>query len=118
MNLAPVATEIELKRKDRIFAIKFEDGAQFDLSYELLRVHSPSAEVQGHKPSEAVLQVGKKDVEISKVNPVGNYALKITFDDGHDTGLYSWEWLYELGVNHAELWETYLEKLEAAGESR
>ena len=118
MKLAPVATEIELKSQESLFVITFEDGAKFELSYEFLRVHSPSAEVQGHSPSEAVLQVGKQHVGITEVNPVGNYALRITFDDGHHTGLYSWEWLYELGEKREEFWQTYLSKLEAAGASR
>ncbi len=118
MKLAPVATEIELKSEERLFVITFEDGAKFELSYEFLRVYSPSAEVQGHSPSEAVLQVGKREVAIKEVDPVGNYALRITFDDGHHTGLYSWEWLYELGEKRDEFWSTYLAKLEAAGESR
>ena len=118
MNLAPVATEVELKSEARLFTIRFTDEAYFELSYEFLRVYSPSAEVRGHSEDEAVLQVGKKDVLIEDVEPVGNYALRIVFDDGHKTGLYSWEWLYELGQKKDELWSTYLKQLEEADESR
>ena len=118
MTLAPVATEIELKSEARLFTIRFADEAYFELSYEFLRVYSPSAEVRGHSEDEAVLQVGKKDVLIEEVEPVGNYALRIIFNDGHKTGLYSWEWLYELGHKREELWNSYLAKLAAAQESR
>ena len=115
MNLAPVATEIELKRKDRIFAIKFEDGAQFDLSYELLRVHSPSAEVQGHSPDQRKTVGGKIDVAIASVAPVGNYAVRIGFDDGHDTGIFSWSYLAELFREKDTRWQAYLAELDAKG---
>jgi DUF971 family protein len=96
----------------------FSDGSQFELSYELLRVYSPSAEVQGHGPGQEVLQVGQRAVDIVTLEPVGNYAVQPTFSDGHSTGIYSWERLYWLGTNRDSLWRQYLERLEAAGASR
>ena len=98
--------------------ISFSDGSQFDLSYELLRVYSPSAEVRGHGPGQEVLQVGKRDVEIRSLEPSGSYAIQPTFSDGHDTGIYSWEYLYWLGQNREKLWQEYLQRLEQAGASR
>ena len=91
------------------------DDARYELSCEYLRVHSPSAEVQGHGPGQEVLQVGKTDVGIAGIEPVGNYALKIRFDDGHDTGLYTWDYLRELGATREAKWAAYLERLRAAG---
>ena len=111
-------TEIKLHQKSRVFEISFDDGKTFRLPYELLRVYSPSAEVRGHGPGQEVLQVGKKEVGIDAVEPVGMYAVKLAFTDGHDTGIYSWEYLYELGENQDELWAQYLERLKAAGASR
>ena len=96
----------------------FSDGSQFELSYELLRVYSTSAEVQGHGPGQEVLQVGQRAVDIVTLEPVGNYAVQPTFSDGHSTGIYSWERLFWLGTNRDELWRQYLERLEAAGASR
>lgn len=96
----------------------FDDGARFQLPCEYLRVYSPSAEVRGHGPGQAVLQTGKKDVNITQIEPVGNYAVKLHFDDGHHTGLYSWETLYDLGVNQARYWADYLARIEAAGHRR
>jgi DUF971 family protein len=115
MTEAPKPVEINLHQKSRILEISYSDGQRFELSYEFLRVHSPSAEVQGHGPGQGVLQVGKQDVMITHIEPVGRYAIQPTFDDGHDTGIYSWETLYDLGKNRDRYWKEYLEKLEKAG---
>ncbi len=114
----PRPTEIKLHQKSRILEIAFDDGQRFSLPCEYLRVFSPSAEVRGHGPGQEVLQVGKRDVEIKEIEPVGNYAVKLAFSDGHDTGLYSWEYLHELGVKQESSWKSYLARLEAAGASR
>ncbi len=110
--------EITLHQQSRTLEIAFEDGARYRLPYEFLRVHSPSAEVRGHGQGQGVLQVGKRDVNVVSVEPVGSYAMKIEFSDGHDSGLYTWEYLYNLGKHQDALWQDYLHKLEAAGESR
>jgi len=115
MTDAPKPVEINLHQKSRILEISYSDGERFELSYEFLRVHSPSAEVQGHGPGQGVLQVGKEDAMISHIEPVGSYAIQPTFDDGHDTGIYSWETLYDLGKNRDSYWKRYLEALEKAG---
>jgi DUF971 family protein len=107
-----------LHQQSRMLEIAFDDGASYQLPYELLRVYSPSAEVAGHGPGQEVLQVGKKDVGITELVPVGSYAVQINFDDGHDTGLYTWEYLYKLGKNQSTLWHDYLERMAAAGASR
>ena len=114
----PIPTEINLHQKSRVLEIIFDDGEHFELTGEYLRVYSPSAEVRGHAPGEEVLQVGKADVNIDKIEPVGNYAVQLYFDDGHDSGIYSWEWLYQIGKNHDKLWQEYLDKLEKAGQKR
>jgi DUF971 family protein len=114
----PIPTEIKLHRASRILELTFTDGQVFRLSCEFLRVHSPSAEVRGHGPGQEVLQVGKRDVNIDAIEPVGAYAVKLVFSDGHDTGLYTWSYLHELGRNHDALWRAYLERLEHAGVSR
>ena len=111
-------TEIKLHQKSRVLEIAFEDGKLYTLPFEFLRVYSPSAEVRGHGPGQEVLQVGKKDVEITQVEPVGSYAVQLVFSDGHDSGLYSWGYLYNLGVNQDSMWTHYLERLQAAGASR
>ena len=111
-------TEIKLHQQSRTLEITFSDGESYQLSHEYLRVYSPSADVSGHGPGQEVLQTGKKDVVISALVPVGSYAVQINFDDGHDTGLYTWEYLYKLGENHAALWQDYLDRLAAAGASR
>jgi DUF971 family protein len=111
-------TEIRLHQKSRIFEIAFDDGRTFRMPYEFLRVYSPSAEVRGHGPGQEVLQAGKREVEIRSLEPVGSYAVQPVFSDGHSTGIYSWEYLYELGTNQDELWAQYLERLKAAGASR
>jgi DUF971 family protein len=101
-----------------VLEVSFADGKTFRLSCEFLRVYSPSAEVRGHGPGQEVLQTGKRDVEITKLEPVGRYAVQPTFSDGHSTGIYSWELLYDYGENQDEMWREYLQRLEAAGASR
>ena len=114
----PQPTEIKLHQASRVLEIAFDDGRRFRLPYEFLRVHSPSAEVRGHGPGQETLQTGKRDVTIANVEPIGHYALRPTFSDGHDSGIYSWDYLYDLGVRQDELWAQYLERLKAAGASR
>jgi len=114
----PHPTEIKLHQKSGILDITFSDGKSFQFSCEFLRVHSPSAEVSGHGPGQEVLQTGKKTVGISKIEPVGNYAIQLNFTDGHNTGLYSWDLLYNFGLNQDTMWQHYLRRLEAAGASR
>ena len=114
----PVPTQIELHQKSRVLEIAFDDGKRFSLPFEFLRVHSPSAEVRGHGPGQEVLQVGKKDVDITAVEPVGSYAVQLVFSDGHDSGLYSWNYLYDMGANQDAMWKHYLERMQAAGASR
>jgi DUF971 family protein len=111
-------TGITLHQKSRVLEIRFEDGRSFRLPYEFLRVYSPSAEVRGHGPGQEVLQAGKRNVEIRALEPVGSYAVQPVFSDGHSTGIYSWEYLCELGENQEALWAQYLERLGAAGASR
>ena len=115
---APTPTEILLHQKSRVLEIAFSDGKRFRLPCEFLRVYSPSAEVRGHGPGQEVLQVGKRDVAIRDVEPVGRYGIRPAFSDGHDTGIYSWDYLYDLGVRQSELWQSYLERMQAAGASR
>ncbi len=115
---APIPTEIKLHQKSRVMEITFSDGACFHLPFELLRVFSPSAEVRGHSAGQEVLQTGKRNVDISAIEPVGNYGVKPVFSDGHDTGLYSWDMLYNLGVRQDSLWQEYLSRLEAANGNR
>lgn len=112
------ATEIILHQKSRTLEISFDDGLNCTLPFEFLRVYSPSAEVRGHGPGQEVLQAGKKEVILTDIEPVGSYAIKLVFDDGHDSGLYTWEYLHDLGQNQQALWQEYLRQLEAAGESR
>ena len=114
----PLPTEIKLHQKSRVLEIAFADGATFRLSCEFLRVYSPSAEVRGHGPGQEVLQTGKKDVEISRIEPVGQYAVQLHFSDGHDTGIYSWDLLYDYGVRQDEMWRIYLKRMDEAGASR
>jgi len=114
----PTPTEIKLHQKSRVLEISFSDGTCFQLPYEFLRVYSPSAEVRGHGPGQEVLQVGKKDVDILSLEPVGSYAVQPHFSDGHGTGIYSWDYLYDLGTNRQSLWQTCLKRLEAAGARR
>ena len=114
----PIPTEITLHKKSRVLELKFEDGSQYQLPAEYLRVYSPSAEVRGHGPGQETLQTGKRNVELTELEAVGNYAVQPTFSDGHNTGIYSWDLLYDLGVNHESLWTDYLARLEKAGASR
>ena len=116
MSAIPVT--IRLRKASRLIKLEYEDGTSFDLPFEYLRVFSPSAEVRGHGPGQEVLQTGKENVRIESIEPVGNYALRLFFDDGHDTGLYSWEYLFELGTNQADYWQDYLGRLKAAGHDR
>ncbi len=114
----PIPTEIKLRQKSRLVEIIFSDGKVFELPYEYLRVYSPSAEVRGHGPGQETLQIGKKNVEITAIDAVGSYAIQPTFSDGHSTGIYSWDYLYELGENQVMLWDQYLRRLADAGASR
>jgi DUF971 family protein len=115
---APQPTEIKLHQKSRVLEIAFADGRAFSLPCEFLRVYSPSAEVRGHGPGQEVLQVGKKEVSITRIEPVGSYAVQLTFSDCHDTGIYSWELLYDYGSRQEEMWRHYLKRMEEAGASR
>ena len=112
------ATQIQLHQQSRILEVVFENGDSFKLSCEYLRVYSPSAEVMGHGPGEGVLQLGKEDVNITAIDPVGNYAVKLTYDDGHSSGIYSWDYLYDLAVNHDKYWVRYLERLKEVNHER
>jgi len=114
----PIPTEIKLHQTSRAMELSFADGTSFRLPYEFLRVYSPSAEVRGHGPGQETLQVGKRDVTIAELEPVGHYAVRPKFSDGHDTGIYSWDYLYDLGERQEELWQRYLARLAAAGASR
>ncbi|HEY9447686.1 MAG TPA: DUF971 domain-containing protein [Burkholderiales bacterium] len=114
----PTPTEIKLHQVSRKMEIAFDDGTRFELPYEFLRVYSPSAEVRGHGPGQETLQIGKKNVEIKAVEPVGTYAVQLSFSDGHNTGIYSWDYLYDLGKNYGTLWERYLDRMKEAGLSR
>jgi len=111
-------TEIKLHQQSRLLEITFDDGFSYQLPYEFLRVYSPSADVSGHGPGQEVLQVGKKEVGVSELIPVGSYAVQINFDDGHDTGLFTWEYLYKLGKNQTAMWQDYLDRLASAGANR
>jgi DUF971 family protein len=113
-----VPTEIRMHRKSRILELVYADGQRYNLAAEYLRVYSPSAEVQGHGPGQAVLIVGKERVGVSAIEPVGHYAIRIRFDDGHDSGLFSWQYLKELGDNEADNWAAYSERCEEAGYKR
>ena len=114
----PRPTEIKLHQVSRVLEVTFDDGKQYRLPCEYLRVYSPSAEVRGHGPGQEVLQTGKREVGISSVEPVGVYAVKLTFTDGHDTGIFSWDYLYDLGMKQDANWKGYLARLEQSGKSR
>jgi DUF971 family protein len=109
------ATEIKLRRRSRLLTVSFNDGSRFELPFEYLRVHSPSAEVAGHGGGETVLVLGKENVDVREVEPIGQYAVRLVFDDGHDTGLYTWKYLYELGSQREQKWSAYLAR---AGRAR
>jgi DUF971 family protein len=118
MTSAPRPTDINLHQQSRVLEISFDDGSKFELPCEYLRVYSPSAEVRGHGPGEEILQLGKEEVNITAIEPVGNYAIQLEFDDGHNTGIYSWDTLYVLGRDQEEMWAEYLDRLEKAGHKR
>ena len=113
-----IPVSVNLHQRSRQLELRYADNNSYRLSCELLRVYSPSAEVRGHGEGQEVLQTGKKNVAIGSVKTVGNYALQLVFDDGHDTGLYSWDYLYDLCLNQQRYWDVYVEKLHAAGASR
>lgn len=115
---APTPQSITVHGRSRVLEVGFSDGATFRIPFELMRIHSPSAEVQGHGPGQETLQTGKREVELVALEPVGNYAVQPTFSDGHDTGIYSWDLLYQLGSQEAELWAAYEQKLAEAGVDR
>jgi DUF971 family protein len=111
-------TDISLHQKSRVLELSYDDGKKFELPCEYLRVYSPSAEVTGHGPGQEILQLNKEDVNIAAIEPQGNYAIKLIFDDKHDTGIYTWEYLYELGADYEAKWQDYLDRLKAAGHER
>ena len=112
---ARTPTEIKLRRQSRVLDVAFDDGQRVELPFEYLRVYSPSAEVRGHGPGQETLQLGKHEVLVVRVDPIGNYAVRLAFNDGHDTGLYTWGYLYELGETRAAKWQHYLDRLEQLG---
>ena len=114
-GLMKTPSSIRLHRKSRLLEVGYADGTRYELPCEYLRVYSPSAEVRGHSGGETVLVPGKRNVAIDKVEPVGSYAVRLTFDDGHNTGLYTWAYLHELGTTHAARWQQYLERLQKLG---
>lgn len=118
MNGTPQPVEIKLRTESRLLEVRFDDGSRFELGFEYLRVFSPSAEVKGHGGGEGILQTGKEKVRITGVEPIGNYAVRLVFDDGHNTGLYTWTLLYELGRDAEANWSRYLERCAAAGVRR
>ncbi len=115
---APSPQDITVHSQSRVLEISFSDGATFRIPFELMRVYSPSAEVQGHGPGQETLQTGKRDVDLNSLEPVGNYAVQPTFSDGHNTGIFSWDYLYFLGSQQDKLWQDYTERLTAAGVDR
>lgn len=114
----PAPTTLTVHQKSRVLEVAFDDGAHFHLPFELLRIYSPSAEVQGHGPGQEVLQTGKREVQVTDLSSVGLYAVQPRFSDGHDTGIFSWDYLYKLGAEQAQLWQRYEERLRAAGVDR
>ena len=115
---SPLPTELTLHQQSRILEVAFDDGCRFRLPFEHLRVFSPSAEVRGHGPGQETLQTGKREVGVVAIEPVGHYAVQLRFSDGHDTGIYTWEYLHHLGAHQAALWQAHLDRLEAAGLDR
>ena len=115
---SPTPTALTVHSKSRLLEVAFSDGAEFKIPFELMRVYSPSAEVQGHGPGQEVLQTGKREVGLVELEPIGNYAVKPVFSDGHESGIFSWDYLYHLGSQQARLWEDYNRRLEAAGAVR
>lgn len=114
----PRATELKLRRKSRLLEVRFESGECFELPFEYLRVYSPSAEVRGHGPGQEVLQFGKENVQVTAIEPIGHYAVRLIFDDGHNTGLFTWKYLFELGNEYAAKWQHYLDRLAKYGYER
>jgi len=114
----PTPQDMTVHGQSRVLEVTFSDGAQFRIPFELMRIYSPSAEVQGHGPGQEVLQTGKREVDLTALEPIGNYAVQPTFSDGHDTGIFSWEYLYFLGSEQARLWADYERRLKEAGVSR
>jgi DUF971 family protein len=114
----PIPSEIKLLQKSRLLEIAYENGERYSLDFEYLRVFTPSAEARGHGPGQETLQTGKRNVNIERIEPVGTYAVRLVYSDGHDSGLYSWDLLYNLGKHHAELWQEYLNQIDAQGLSR
>ena len=114
----PIPSEIKLHQKSRLLELGYENGECYTLDFEYLRVFTPSAEARGHGPGQETLQTGKRNVDIERIEPVGTYAVRLVFSDGHDSGLYSWDLLYNLGKHHDELWQEYLNQIEAQGLSR
>lgn len=115
---SPTPSALTVHSQSRILEIEFSDGAAFRLPFELMRIYSPSAEVQGHGPGQEILQTGKREVGIVQLEPIGNYAVKPVFSDGHESGIFSWDYLYHLGRDQTRLWEDYLRRLESAGVAR
>ena len=115
---SPTPTALTVHSQSRILEVAFSDGAAFKIPFELMRVYSPSAEVQGHGPGQEVLQTGKREVGVVELEPIGNYAVKPVFSDGHDTGIFSWDYLYHLGADQDQLWADYNRRLQAAGANR
>jgi len=113
--MSAIPLKITLRQASSLVAVEFDDGASFDLPFEYLRVFSPSAEVRGHGHGQAIMQTGKENVQITAIEPIGQYAVQFVFDDGHDSGLYTWKHLYDLGAHQAENWQAYLDRLKAAG---
>lgn len=114
----PQPTEITVHGQSRVLEVAFDDGARFRIPFELMRVYSPSAEVQGHGPGQEVLQTGKRDVSVTALEPVGNYAVQPQFSDGHNSGIFTWDYLYSLGRDERQLWDAYLQRLQDAGQDR
>jgi DUF971 family protein len=117
-SISSAPTEIKLHQKSRVLEISFDDGCVFKLTYEYLRVYTPSADALGHGPGQETLQVGKEEVTITEVKPIGNYGILPKFSDGHETGIYTWDLLYKLGKEYESLWANYLMRLEVAGHQR
>lgn len=112
---SPALTKLDVRRQSRVIHLNYDNGAEYDLSFELLRVYSPSAEVKGHGPGQEVLQTGKENILIDSLEAVGNYAVRLFFNDGHDSGIFSWDYLYDLASNQQARWQDYLNRLETAG---
>lgn len=115
---SPTPTALTVHSQSHILEVAFSDGAQFKIPFELMRVYSPSAEVQGHGPGQEVLQTGKREVDVVELEPIGNYAVKPVFSDGHESGIFSWDYLYYLGSEQSRLWDDYFRRLQAAGAQR